>query len=52
MQELYKIKGYSDEWIANRIKTIEVRKELTKEWQKRGVIENTPLSIRTLKLWI
>ncbi|MDD4052164.1 MAG: Bro-N domain-containing protein [candidate division Zixibacteria bacterium] len=33
----YKIKGYSDEWIDVRVRTILSRKELTGEWQKRGV---------------
>jgi DNA-damage-inducible protein D len=35
--ELYKAKGYSNEWVAQRLKTIEVRKELTNEWKQRGV---------------
>lgn len=35
--ETYSKKGYSKEWIDQRIKTMEVRKELTEEWQKRGV---------------
>jgi len=33
----YKIKGYDDEWIDARLRTIISRKELTKEWQDRGV---------------
>jgi hypothetical protein len=33
----YLKKGYSKEWINQRLKSIEVRKELTDEWQKRGV---------------
>ena len=45
--ELYKAKGYTDEWITRRMKTIEVRKELTEEWQKRGVTENKDYSILT-----
>ena len=45
--ELYKAKGYTDEWITRRMKTIEVRKELTEEWQKRGVTENKYYSILT-----
>jgi DNA-damage-inducible protein D len=43
----YKAKGYSDEWIANRIKTIETRKELTDEWKARGVKESKDFSILT-----
>ena len=33
----YKRLGYSDKWINNRIKGIEVRKELTEEWERAGV---------------
>lgn len=33
----YKRLGYSDKWINNRIKGIEVRKELTDEWERSGV---------------
>ena len=33
----YKRLGYSDKWITNRIKGIEVRKELTDEWERAGV---------------
>jgi hypothetical protein len=35
--ENYHRKGYSLEWINQRLKSIEIRKELTDEWQKRGV---------------
>jgi len=35
--ETYLKKGYSKEWINQRLKTIEIRKDLTDEWQeKRG----------------
>ena len=33
----YKRLGYSDNWINHRLKSMEVRKELTDEWQRRGV---------------
>jgi len=33
---LYKLKGYSDDWIEKRMRGIAVREELTDEWQKRG----------------
>lgn len=46
-RELYKAKGYTDEWIENRMKTKTVRKELTKEWQKRGIKEDKEYSILT-----
>ena len=35
----YKRLGYSDAWINQRIKSIEVRKELTDEWSRTGVKE-------------
>jgi DNA-damage-inducible protein D len=47
MTELYKAKGYSNEWVAQRLKTIEVRKELTDEWKERGVKEGQEYSILT-----
>ncbi len=36
----YKTKGYSDKWISQRLRSIEIRKELTDEWQNAGI--NTP----------
>jgi hypothetical protein len=39
MREIYKAKGYSDEWIEKRVRGIAVRDELTNEWKKRGVCE-------------
>jgi hypothetical protein len=35
--EYYHRKGYSDNWINQQLKSIEVRKELTDEWEERGV---------------
>ena len=37
MKEIYKQKGYSDEWVEKRIRGIAIRDELTDEWKKRGV---------------
>ena len=37
---LYKLKGYSDDWIEKRMRGIVIREELTDEWQKRGAQEN------------
>ena len=45
--ELYRAKGYSEEWITRRVQTIETRKALTDEWQKRGVKENQEYAILT-----
>jgi DNA-damage-inducible protein D len=44
---LYRAKGYSEEWIARRVQTIETRKALTDEWQQRGVKENQEYAILT-----
>ena len=38
--QTYLNKGYSPEWVNQRLKAIEIRKELTDEWQKRGVEHN------------
>jgi hypothetical protein len=35
---LYKLKGYPEGWIENRIRGIAIREELTDEWQKRGAM--------------
>ena len=43
----YLQKGYSKEWINQRLKSIEVRKELTDEWQKRGMQEGLEYAILT-----
>jgi DNA-damage-inducible protein D len=45
--ELYRAKGYSEEWIKRRVQTIETRKELTDEWRQRGVKENQEYAILT-----
>ncbi|MDR2801749.1 MAG: hypothetical protein LBB31_00850 [Prevotellaceae bacterium] len=37
LMEYYYRKGYSENWINQRLKSIEVRKELTDEWERRGV---------------
>jgi len=50
MRELYKIKGYSDEWIEKRVRGIAVRDELTGEWKKRGVKERKEYSILTAEI--
>ncbi|OGC47531.1 antirepressor [candidate division WWE3 bacterium RIFCSPHIGHO2_01_FULL_35_17] len=43
----YLQKGYSKEWINQRLKSIEVRKELTDEWQNRGIKEGKDYAILT-----
>lgn len=43
----YREKGYSDEWINQRLRTIEVRKKLTDEWSARGVETDLEYAILT-----
>jgi len=43
----YLQKGYSKEWVNQRLKSIEVRKELTDEWQERGMKEGLEYAILT-----
>ncbi len=45
--EYYQKKGYSEAWINQRIKSIEVRKELTDEWKNRNVKEGLEFAILT-----
>lgn len=47
LMETYLKKGYSKEWINQRLKSIEVRKELTDEWDKRGVKKGQEYAILT-----
>ena len=39
MRMLYKLKGYPDDWIENRMRGIVIREELTDEWKNRGAGE-------------
>ena len=45
--ETYLKKGYTKEWINQRLKSIEVRKELTDEWENRGVLKGQEFAILT-----
>ena len=45
--ETYLKKGYSKIWINQRLKSIEVRKELTDEWESRGVKKGSEYAILT-----
>lgn len=47
MKEVYKAKGYSDEWIEKRVRGIAIRQELTDEWKKRDVEEDKEYAILT-----
>ncbi len=48
--ELYRAKGYPEEWITTRLKSLEIRKELTDEWKSRGVKEGHEYSILTAEI--
>jgi hypothetical protein len=45
--ETYLKKGYSKEWVNQRLKSIEVRKDLTDEWENRGVKKGQEYAILT-----
>ena len=45
--EDYRRKGYSDKWINERMRSIEMRKELTDEWQRSGITEHKDFAILT-----
>jgi len=47
---LYKLKGYSDDWIEKRMRGIAIREELTDEWQKRGAEEGKDYEILTAEI--
>ena len=45
--DYYRAKGYTEGWINQRLQTIEMRKELTDEWKKRGVESEKDYAILT-----
>lgn len=47
LMETYLKKGYSKQWVNQRLKSIEVRKELTDEWENRGVKKGQEYAILT-----
>ena len=47
---LYKLKGYSEDWIEKRMRGIAIREELTDEWQKRGAREEKDYEILTAEI--
>ncbi|MEK6955144.1 MAG: BRO family protein, partial [Nanoarchaeota archaeon] len=47
MKEIYRQKGYSEEWIEKRVRGIVVRQELTDEWKKRDVKDDVDFAILT-----
>lgn len=47
---LYKLKGYSDDWIEKRMRGIAIREELTDEWKQRGASDNRDYEILTAEI--
>ncbi len=47
---LYKLKGYSEDWIEKRMRGIAIREELTDEWKKRGAEKNRDYEILTAEI--
>ena len=47
---LYKAKGYPDDWIEKRMRSIHIREELTEEWKIRGVREDRDYAILTAEI--
>ena len=50
MKEIYKAKGYSDDWIEKRVRGIAIREELTDEWKKREVDNEREYAILTAEI--
>jgi hypothetical protein len=50
MRQLFKAKGYPDDWIEKRVRGIAVRDELTDEWQKRGIAKQKDFAIFTSEI--
>jgi len=49
-REIYKLKGYPDDWIEKRMRSIAIREELTDEWKSHGVNEKIEYSILTAEI--
>jgi len=49
-REIYKLKGYPDDWIEKRMRSIAIREELTDEWKSHGVKENVEYAILTAEI--
>ncbi len=50
LRQVYRVKGYSDEWIERRLQSIVTRNELTDEWQNRGVEAGREVAILTAEI--
>ena len=50
MKQIYKQKGYSDDWIEKRMRGIAIRQDLTEEWHQRGITDNRDFAILTAEI--
>jgi prophage antirepressor-like protein len=50
MKALYEQKGYPKDWIDKRLRGIAIRQNLTDEWKKRGITEETDYAILTAEI--
>jgi len=50
MKEMYKVKGYSDDWIEKRVRGIAIRDELTSEWYNRAIKTEKEYAILTAEI--
>jgi DNA-damage-inducible protein D len=50
MRTLYKLKGYSADWIEKRMRGIVIREELTDEWKQRGAQEDKDYEVLTAEI--
>ena len=49
-REIYKAKGYPEDWIEKRMRSIAIREELTDEWNDRGIKEHKEYAILTAEI--
>ena len=49
--DLYRAKGYDENWIAKRMKTVQERKNLTDVWQENGITEGKEYAILTNEIY-
>ncbi len=50
MKEIFKAKGYSNDWVEKRVRGIAIRDELTDEWDKRGINTEKEYAILTAEI--
>jgi len=50
MKSLYEQKGYSNDWIDKRLRSIAIRQNLTDEWKERGITKQEDFAILTAEI--